>query len=352
MTLLRATDSARPSKLYLVFLDVKKAFDSVSYESMILALHHAGLPEPLLAYLSGLYKNSWTRILADGKLSGPIDPTQGVRQGNPLSSFIFNAVMDWCLEKLSTEAGYDLHDELVSYLAFADALVLLARSQLGLAEQTNCVITALGTTGLKVNPGKCSTLTVLVNSSLKKWVVDQEPHLKIDSEFVPALGIEDAYKYLGLQIRAGGTIAQVRNKFIEQLKQIGRAPLKPQQRLWLLKSNSLPGLLHQLVLAKTTKKQLRSLDILVRKSVRGWLKLPHDTPVSYFHSDVKDSGLGIPCMLYDLPEKICQRLVKLQCSSDPIVAKIAAAQGFSDRLAKWSEPLYLDGNTMNSGKQL
>ena len=167
--------------------------------------------------------------------------------------------------------------------------------------------------------------------------MDQEPHLKIDSEFVPALGIEDAYKYLGLQIRAGGTIAQVRNKFIEQLKQIGRAPLKPQQRLWLLKSNSLPGLLHQLVLAKTTKIQLRSLDILVRKSVRGWLKLPHDTPVSYFHSDVKDGGLGIPCMLYDLPEKICQRLVKLQCSSDPIVAKIAAAQGFSDRLAKWSE---------------
>ena len=47
----RATDSARPSKLYLVFLDVKKAFDSVSYESMILALSHAGLPEPLLAYL-------------------------------------------------------------------------------------------------------------------------------------------------------------------------------------------------------------------------------------------------------------------------------------------------------------
>ena len=224
------------------------------------------LPEPLLAYLSGLYKNSWTRILADGKLSGLIDPAQGVRQGDPLSSFIFNAVMDWCLEKLSSEAGYKLHNKLVSYLAFADDLVLLARSRLGPTEQTNRVVAALETTGLKVNPGKCSTLTVLVDSNLKKWVVNQEPHLKVDSEFVPALGIEDAYKYLGLQIRAGGTVAQVRNKFIEQLKQIGRAPLKPQQRLWLLKSNSLPGLLHQLVLAKTTKRQLRSRDILVAET--------------------------------------------------------------------------------------
>ena len=42
--------------------------------------------------------------------------------------------------------------------------------------------------------------------------------------------------------------------------------LKPQQRLWLLKSNSLHGLLHQLVLAKTTKRQLRSRDILVAET--------------------------------------------------------------------------------------
>ena len=45
----RATDSAQPSKLYLVFLDMKKAFDSVSCESLILALRCAGLPKLLLA---------------------------------------------------------------------------------------------------------------------------------------------------------------------------------------------------------------------------------------------------------------------------------------------------------------
>ena len=153
----------------------------------------------------------------------------------------------------------------------------------------------------------------------------------------PNKNVQTEIRYLGLQIKARGTQAAVRNKFIEQLKQIGRAPLKPQQWLWLLKSNSLLGLLYQLVLVKTNKLCLRGLDILVRKSVRGWLKLPQDCPISYFHADVKDGGLGISCMQCDLPEKICEQ----QCSEDPIVAKTAAAQGFTDQLCKWSEPIFL-----------
>ena len=46
-----ATDSAKPLQLSLVFLDVKKAFDSVSHESIQLALRRAGLPPPLLNYV-------------------------------------------------------------------------------------------------------------------------------------------------------------------------------------------------------------------------------------------------------------------------------------------------------------
>ena len=125
-------------------------------------------------------------------------------------------------------------------------------------------------------------------------------------------------------------------------------PLKPQQWLWLLKSNSLLGLLYQLELVMTTKLYLQGLDILVQKSVRGWLKLPQDCPISYFHADVKDGGLGISCMQCDLPEKIC----KQQCSEDPIDAKTAAAQGFINWLRKWSEPIFLDRNARNLGKQL
>ena len=39
-----------PKQLFLCFLDVAKAFDSVSHESLLAACSRAGIPSPLLAY--------------------------------------------------------------------------------------------------------------------------------------------------------------------------------------------------------------------------------------------------------------------------------------------------------------
>ena len=83
-----------------------------------------------------------------------------------------------------------------------------------------------------------------------------------------------------------------------------------------------------------------------------WLRLPKDTPLAYFHVDVKDGGLEIPSLLYDMPGRIAQRAIWLQNSQDSVVAQIAASPEFTERIARWSEPVYLQGNTMNSGKAL
>lgn len=350
--LLRHSTGAKPQQLHLIFLDVKKAFDSVSHQSLILALQRAGVPPPILSYLKGYYDLSWTRILANGQLGNKVRPSQGVRQGDPLSSFMFNAVIDWCLEEMNSAIGYDIDGHLISYFAFADDLVVVARSQLGIRVQTDLVVSSLGTTGLKVNPTKCSTLTVLVDGKKKAWGIDAEPSLQIDSEYVPALGIRDCYKYLGIQVSASGTKASVRERLLRNLEQISRAPLKPQQRVWILRSNVFPAMLHQLVLADTTKLYLKALDILLRRAVRSWLKLPKDTPLSYFYASVKDGGMGLSSLLYDLPERITSRVISLQCSDDPVVARLATAPRFADRIRKWSKPIYLDGNSMNAGKQL
>ena len=57
------------------------------------------------------------------------------------------------------------------------------------------------------------------------------------------------------------------------MEQTTKAPLKPQQRLFVLRTNILPALLHQLVLAEYTEGYLDSLDLMVRSKVRLWLKL-------------------------------------------------------------------------------
>lgn len=56
----------------------------------------------------------------------------------------------------------------------------------------------------------------------------------------------------------------------------------------------IPRLYHQLALGAVTVGTLNKTDKLVRQALRRWLALPHDTPTAYFHTSVKDGGLGIP----------------------------------------------------------
>ncbi|KAL7060523.1 hypothetical protein AAHC03_09131 [Spirometra sp. Aus1] len=78
--------------------------------------------------------------------------------------------------------------------------------------------------------------------------------------------------------------------------EITRAPLKPQQRLTLLKRHCVPKLLHQLVLGAVHRYTLKRLDAQVRQAVRKWLKLPADTSISFLHAAIRDGGFGVPCL--------------------------------------------------------
>ena len=56
----------------------------------------------------------------------------------------------------------------------------------------------------------------------------------------------------------------------------------------------IPQIYHVVVLDHVTGQQQDKMDKKVRQAVRGWLKMPLDTHVSLFHSEVKAGGLGIP----------------------------------------------------------
>lgn len=78
----------------MTFIDIKKAFDSVSHDSITWALLNKGLPSKLVQYIKYIYENSEICIEVDGEQSETIKPGRSVRQGDPLSSIIFNIVMD------------------------------------------------------------------------------------------------------------------------------------------------------------------------------------------------------------------------------------------------------------------
>ncbi len=112
--------------LNLVFLDVRKAFDSVSHDTIVLAMRRLGCPEPFLAYIGDLYLRSSTVIEHNGERSAPIFTRRGVKQGDPLSPFMFNAVIDWAFSSLDDHLGFSFGNVRVNNLAYADDVALLA----------------------------------------------------------------------------------------------------------------------------------------------------------------------------------------------------------------------------------
>ncbi|CAH8649174.1 unnamed protein product [Schistosoma margrebowiei] len=82
----------------VVFLDFKTAFDSVHRKVLWQCLSLKGVPKKYINLIQDLYSNTTGRVRAYGELSSELITSSGVRQGCPLSPFLFNFVIDVLLE--------------------------------------------------------------------------------------------------------------------------------------------------------------------------------------------------------------------------------------------------------------
>jgi hypothetical protein len=137
--------SKKRAGLTLIQIDIEKAFDTIPHEIIADALRRKGIPEAVINLLMDAYKDVYTKI-EQGTEEVPMKVKRGVKQGDPLSPFIFNAVMEALLQSeealspfifnavmeallQSEEAkGYLVNDGVQgSSLAFADDLILVAK---------------------------------------------------------------------------------------------------------------------------------------------------------------------------------------------------------------------------------
>ncbi len=175
---------------------------------------------------------------------------------------------------------------MLSCLAFADDLVLLAKTPRGLQHQFTVIERALGLCGLTLNARKCATLRINVLGTEKTWACNPSDFMSSrDGNMIRAMDVTDGYKYLGNLVCAGKAPDTTLKTLREGIDQLTRAPLKPQQRMFFLKCNLLPSLLHKVVLGRMSRRALDFLDKISRAAIRCWVKLPEDTPMAFFHAD-------------------------------------------------------------------
>ena len=318
--------------LNILFLDLRKAFDSVKHDTVIRAASRMGCPGPLLRYLKHCYDNSST-ILFDEEVA----VSRGVRQGDPMSPVLFNAVLDeafGCLLKV----GPTLEGCTVQGAGFADDVALVARSVDGLQTQIDLFLGCLKESGLEPNPLKCRSMCITIDGKAKRWLVNRMESFTVGGKAVPAMGADDLYRYLGIDFGYGGRASAVGSILHKGLEELTHAPLKPQQRMYILRNHLFPRLAYNGVLGTTNPTRLRRLDEHLRSRVRSWLKVPNDTPSAYLHADVKAGGLGIPSLKTQVTLMKRKRLIRMADSNDPMVKALGESQFVAKLLERAGKP--------------
>uniref|UniRef100_A0A146L0U7 Retrovirus-related Pol polyprotein from type-1 retrotransposable element R2 n=1 Tax=Lygus hesperus TaxID=30085 RepID=A0A146L0U7_LYGHE len=160
------------------------------------------------------------------------------------------------------------------------------------------------------------------------FVVGQSP--------IPARTVLEVWWYLRVDFMGVATIAASRVDLGRALKRVTKAPLKPQQKLRLLRTYLLPKLTYGLVFGRLTAGRLLELDREIRSAVRSWLQFPPGVPSAYIHAPVKFCGLGIVSLSASIPSLRRRRLLALRGSSWE-VARAAADLDFVRQQLAWCD---------------
>ena len=76
--------------LYMTFVDLTKAFDTVSREGFWKIMAKFGCPDKFIAMVRQFHDGMLARVQNDGEFSGPFPVTNGVKQGYVIASTLFS----------------------------------------------------------------------------------------------------------------------------------------------------------------------------------------------------------------------------------------------------------------------
>ena len=200
--------------VYMAFIDLEKAFDSVPRLKFWTSLQKLGVNNKLIRAIKSLYKNTTNYVIRKNRKSETFTTKDGLRQGGGLSPTLFNIFMDDIIKQCELRTkkvlvGYRyLQPVKLSQCAFADDIVLFAPSERELQNNLNIWNEELKNNGMKINKSKTKIMAITENNQ------DLDVYLEgVKLEQV------DQYKYLGVLLdKTGDQEAEINVRIENTLK--------------------------------------------------------------------------------------------------------------------------------------
>lgn len=163
-------------------IDLEKAYDKLEWDFIRNCMINMGFDEDSVKLVMNCLSTSSSSIIINGKPSPNFLPSRGIRQGDPLSPYIFTLCMEW-LSKLihqECEEGFWTPFTLgrgalsISHLFFADDLILFGEANKGTLESMINTLDLFGNVS-----GQTKTLKKVSLFFLRILILPSSPLLRI-----------------------------------------------------------------------------------------------------------------------------------------------------------------------------
>lgn len=146
----------------MIKIDLQKAYDSIEWPFLKLMLDALGFPYRFSHWIMTCLTSVAYVITINGEVLEPFVAKRGIRQGDPISPYLFVLCMEYlsrCLGELEQEKKFHYHPRCkrlrITHACFADDLLLFARGDLNSVQQLLEVMDKFSSaSGLKANPMK------------------------------------------------------------------------------------------------------------------------------------------------------------------------------------------------------
>jgi retron-type reverse transcriptase len=188
-------------KIYLAFLDIKAAFDSVPQKYLWEALEKKEVPDQLIKAIQHVYYEVKGVVRLNGHLSKEFNTGKGIKQGASLSPLHFINFMDEITKQckrrtLRTRTGYwNTRHIYLQALLYADDIVLVADNDKNLQRAVIEWGEELVRKGMRINTKKSKVMCVT------KEEMEQNMLIKRRNEKLDQV---EVYEFLGTLITSDG----------------------------------------------------------------------------------------------------------------------------------------------------
>ncbi len=125
---------------FACYVDFRKAFDLLDRDMMLYRFLDYGVDGKFYEAIKGIYNKAFCSVKLNGVFTDYFESTQGTKQGDNLSPNCFSMYINPLLAELkSSGIGVHVENMVLSVLAYADDLVLLAETE----NDLQCLITIL-----------------------------------------------------------------------------------------------------------------------------------------------------------------------------------------------------------------